>query len=593
VLHLFVVAAAQTAAEIPHLMFVEQAKLVGNTSSSDEQGYSTSLSSDGDVVAVGGDGGVWVFTHYNGSWSELGSKLVIGDKWSPSSVSLSGDGNVLLAGNPRGNGGMGSIFIFSRVQPEGEFALLNASGVSLEGINGPGLGYCVAISYDGSTLVFGASGDSAVWVFHQDAKLEPFTLQAKLVGDGLEGQASPKSVALSHDGTILAVGTPSYDNSQGAVWIFARAANGTWFQQSDPLVGSGGLGSFLNHGSADSLTSNGTILASGAPDSQYGGAVWIFVQAPNGTWLQEGEKLVGSHNVGGSRQGTSVSLSGDGLLMAVGAPSDDDWRGGAWVFARQEDGTWLQQGCKIEGTSSSTRLMRQGMSVSFSADGKRLAMGGPSDNSYIGATWIFSTSDEASSPLLPPLPPFVPPTVDFLQRGCKLFGKYSIDSNFGISSALSDDGTILAIGGTAYSTFGQSGAVWMFTLAKDGSWTESKTLFYRNEEGSQVDFGVSVAMSSDGTTVAVGGPGDGQGRGATWVFSGSQQVKLVGTGGIAKSFQGYSVALSTDGNTLVVGGTGGYQGSGAVWTFTRTGGEWVQEGELLVWMKLFENLFPF
>ncbi|MGB6315916.1 MAG: hypothetical protein WBG13_25700, partial [Pseudolabrys sp.] len=72
--------------------------------------------------------------------------------------------------------------------------------------------------------------------------------------------------------------------------------------------------------------------------------------------------------------------------------------------------------------------------------------------------------------------------------------------------------------------------------------------------------GASVALSADGNTAIVGGPGDNNGQGAAWVYTRSGGVwtqqgnKLVGTGASGVSQQGASVALSADGNTAIVGG---------------------------------------
>jgi hypothetical protein len=72
--------------------------------------------------------------------------------------------------------------------------------------------------------------------------------------------------------------------------------------------------------------------------------------------------------------------------------------------------------------------------------------------------------------------------------------------------------------------------------------------------------GLSVALSRDGNTAIVGGPGDGGDAGAAWVYTRSagvwtqQGAKLVGTGAIGNAEQGTSVALSADGNTAIVGG---------------------------------------
>ena len=100
--------------------------------------------------------------------------------------------------------------------------------------------------------------------------------------------------------------------------------------------------------------------------------------------------------------------------------------------------------------------------------------------------------------------------------------------------------------------------------------------------------GASVALSADGNTALVGGPGDDMSRGAAWVFtrSGSdwsqQAAKLAGTGAVGASEQGASVGLSADGNTALIGGREDNEGTGAAWLFTRSGSAWTQQGTKLV-----------
>jgi uncharacterized protein (TIGR03437 family) len=78
--------------------------------------------------------------------------------------------------------------------------------------------------------------------------------------------------------------------------------------------------------------------------------------------------------------------------------------------------------------------------------------------------------------------------------------------------------------------------------------------------------GSSVALSADGNTALIGGPSDNAqpfpaAVGAAWVFTRLGGVwkqagnKLVGSGS-AFAFQGYSAALSADGSTALVGGPG-------------------------------------
>ena len=76
-------------------------------------------------------------------------------------------------------------------------------------------------------------------------------------------------------------------------------------------------------------------------------------------------------------------------------------------------------------------------------------------------------------------------------------------------------------------------------------------------------------MSSNANAAIVGAPEDNEGVGAAWIYTVStrQGVKLVGSGAIGVANQGGSVALSSDGNTAIVGGPGDNQFAGGVWVF--------------------------
>src|SRR5580700_5600029 len=100
--------------------------------------------------------------------------------------------------------------------------------------------------------------------------------------------------------------------------------------------------------------------------------------------------------------------------------------------------------------------------------------------------------------------------------------------------------------------------------------------------------GASVSLSADGTTAIEGGPYDGSGRGAVWVFArtgagwAQQGERLAANDSVGERvFQGRSVALSADGNTALVGGDGDDGGIGAAWVFTRVAGAWAQQAKLV------------
>jgi hypothetical protein len=70
----------------------------------------------------------------------------------------------------------------------------------------------------------------------------------------------------------------------------------------------------------------------GYGDNDYVGAAWVFTRS-NGTWTQQGSKLVGTGAVGAPEQGYSASLSSDGKTAIVGGYFDSLATGAAWVYS--------------------------------------------------------------------------------------------------------------------------------------------------------------------------------------------------------------------------------------------------------------------
>ena len=160
-------------------------------------------------------------------------------------------------------------------------------------------------------------------------------------------------------------------------------------------------------------------------------------------------------------------------------------------------------------------------------------------------------------------------------------------SEFGYSVSLSADGNTAIVGG--YPDNGNVGAAWIFTQA-GGIWSQQGTKLVGTGAIGASHQGWAVSISADGNTAAVGGWNDNGDTGAVWIFirrgsTWSQQgSKLVGTGsnfGGQGPFQGWSVALSADGNTMVEGGPNYNSETGAVWVFTRSDTTWSQDGPML------------
>jgi hypothetical protein len=267
-------------------------------------------------------------------------------------------------------------------------------------------GASVAVSADGDTAIVGGWHDNssagAAWVFTRSG--EVWTQQGgKLVGTGAVGVADQGySVALSADGDTAIVGGPldNYNSQQpwnaGAAWVFTRSG-GVWSQQGGKLVGTGVVGG-AGQGQSVALSADGdTAIVGGPLDNSDAGAAWVFTRS-GGVWKQQGGKLVGTGAGGNPARGASVALCADGETAIVGGSADQSVKGATigatWVFTRS-GGVWKQQGAKLVGTGAVPETW-QGYSVSLSGDGGAAIVGGPGDNDYTGAAWVFVQPLEVS-----------------------------------------------------------------------------------------------------------------------------------------------------------------------------------------------------
>ena len=166
----------------------------------------------------------------------------------------------------------------------------------------------------------------------------------------------------------------------------------------------------------------------------------------------------------------------------------------------------------------------------------------------------------------------------------KLIGSNPVgNAEQGFSVAVSADGNTAIVGGP-FDNSG-AGAAWIYTRS-GGIWTEQQKLTASDANGA-AELGWSVALSANGNTAIVGGPGDNGSIGAAWVFTrngstwSQQGAKLAGADTVGNAEQGYSVALSSDGNTAIFGGWADNNSLGAVWVFTRSSSVWSQQGAKL------------
>ncbi len=430
---------------------------------------------------------------------------------------------------------------------------------------------------------------------------------------GNSGTRFGHSVALSADGTTLAIGARTEDSKStgingdasdrsldaaGAVYVFLRSGN-TWVQQA--YVKASNTDSFDEFGFTVALSADGNTLAVGAigeksnantingdqGDNSFGaaGAVYVFHRSA-GAWTQQA--YVKASNTDSNDQfGRSVALSGDGNTLAVGAINEDgtaldaaantfDDTGAVYVFARDTlTNVWSQ---KAYVKASNAGLSDQfGYSVALSSDGKTLAVGAineggdgsdPGDDSLFqaGAAYVF-TRDATDT---------------WTEKAYLKASNVGAQDQFGYSLALSGDGKTLAVGAayedsnatdSANDSLADAGAVYVF--GRDGAdhWTPN-TLLKASNPGMDDQFGYSLALSNDGNVLVVGARWEGSSAtgvggnplddsfpeaGAVYGFirssgaSWSPPTYMKASNTDQGDGFGSSVALSADGRTLAVG----------------------------------------
>ncbi|MCD6366481.1 MAG: hypothetical protein J7L46_02960, partial [Bacteroidales bacterium] len=374
----------------------------------DYSGRSVSLSADGSVVAIGaiyndGNGSnaghVRVYQNVSGTWTQTGQDIdgeAAGDQ-SGISVSLSSDGSIVAIGavGNTGNGNAaGHVRIYQIVSDTWTQIGQDIDGEAADDESG----WSVSLSSDGSVVAIGAiyndgNGTNAGHVRIYQNISGTWTQVGQDIDGEVAGDWSGWSVSLSSDGAVVAIGAIYNDGNgtnAGHVRIYQNVS-GTWTQIGQDIDGEAADD---RSGTSVSLSSDGSVVAIGAiyndGNGSDAGHVRIYQNA-GGTWTQIGQDIDGE--AAGDESGWSVSLSSDGSVVAIGAPWNDgniSLAGYVRIY-KNAGGTWTQTGQDIDGEAT---IDSSGISVSLSSDGTVVAIGTPNNdgNGYAGLVRIYGYS---------------------------------------------------------------------------------------------------------------------------------------------------------------------------------------------------------
>jgi hypothetical protein len=311
------------------------------------------------------------------------------------------------------------------------------------------------------------------------------------------------------------------------------------------------------------------------------GALYIFKKNSVGEWQQRQkntEVTAATNGLTASGYSGALSMSRDGSTIVAGSHTADPGgiadAGAAYIY-KLVGGSYVYQ---QEITASDKAANDQfGFSTAVSSDGTTIIVGTPNDDpggqSNQGSAYIFDWNGSTWSQ-----------TQNIVQSDALASG------SFGHGVAISDDGTVAAVGAGYHDSPGtDDGAVYIFTKS-GGTWSQTQKM-YASDYASQTSqfLGLNISMAGDGSMVVAGAPYSDTGgtdAGATYIFVKSGGVwpvtetqKIVASDAAADDRFGYTVATSQNGDRIIVAAT--YEDTnnsnkGKIYVFDRSNGTWTE-----------------
>ncbi|PQJ84173.1 hypothetical protein [Aliivibrio sifiae] len=377
-------------------------------------------------------------------------------------------------------------------------------------------GRSVSFSEDGNTLSIGAFGvdglKGKVYIYQKKDNL--WEQRVELSPDDLEaGDRFGISNAISKDGKTLVVGADHHNynplsevGKPGKAYVYYNVADSWVFDRILTRgVNDDSFGLYI------SISDNGSTIAIASPGENNDiGNVYLYT---NDGEVWSDKSLAPSHTdpYGPNRFGSSVSLSSNGNVVAIGAvgeSSDSSHTnlGGVYIFKKQM-GNWEEK-TRLELPSTiSGQQYHFGKSVSLDNTGATLAIGSPEEGS-LGAVYIFKESNDSWSQV-------EKVQHSSLQNG-DLFGyrvKLSGDANSLIIGAFTDNSGDIFLDDNLVEN---SGAVYFYKKENNLWFFDSYIKSPKNQKGGH--FGLGLDISDDGSQMFIGARKESSGEGKVYLY---------------------------------------------------------------------------
>ena len=341
-------------------------------------------SATGDADEGAYTGAVYIYRRTGENTWDAGTKITASDKaagdYFGTGCSISGD--YIVVGSGFSDSWAGSAYIYRRTGENSwdSEAIITAS----DGEANEHFGSAVSIS--GDYAVIGARDDDdngdysgSAYVYRRTGE-NTWDSEAKiLASDGTENDSFGSAVSISSD--YFAAGAPGDVTAKGtgSAYVFRRTGPNTWDEGTKILPYDGSE----DHRFGTSVSISGDYLVVGAPydedNGNMSGSAYIYRRTGENTW-DAGTKITASDGEEHDHFGQSVCICGDYLI--VGAEGNNDGAGAAYIFRRTGTNSWEET---IKITASDRAMDDNFGSVSIYND--YAAVGAPHANSDTGAVY--------------------------------------------------------------------------------------------------------------------------------------------------------------------------------------------------------------
>lgn len=260
-----------------------------------------------------------------------------------------------------------------------------------------------AISGDGNTAFVAAFASEPVPGYHyvnvyvRDGGA--WTFQATLTPTNYDGvrENFGKSIVTSTDGNVVVIGAPNDGvDRTSSVYVFTRV--GTSWSERVIIDSPEPANTATQFGVSLSMTADGTSFVVGDPQRTAGGGAYVYTGS-GASWTLNTTLTIQSHDwdqIEPTGFGQAVAISGDGNIIAIGAPTiisdatigdnfDAYTQGWVEVF-RKVNGTWRLEDVIHHYLSSSYWTPLFGSGIAINTDGSLILIGAPQQTTEAATT---------------------------------------------------------------------------------------------------------------------------------------------------------------------------------------------------------------